>query len=178
MRPKQNANKHVHVVNRSKHDHAAAYTVNCTSLQDKSRQSSSWGCQIQDAKRAAAIERTRLRYAGVFDSYGSPAPTPAPPPECKKLYGATKSKLKSQLAKLDKEPLEFVLMYDRTPDSAEARFASRYPSSRVALDNDGQGQFEVLKQVWRDALEVGPKERGSHVKVSLRDPISIVHTIT
>ena len=117
------------------------------------------------------IENTRLRYAGVLNSYGSPAPTPAPPPECKKLYGALKSQIKTQLAKLDKEPLEFMLMYDRSPETAEASFGRKYPSSLVALAYNGQGMYEQLKQIWKDTLKAGPKERGSHVKVSLRDPM-------
>ena len=91
----------------------------------------------------------------------SPAPSPAPPPECRKLFGKTKSRIKAQLQSLNNEQLEYIEMLDKSPDpdTAESRFTSGYPNSPVVLYD----QFDSLFNVYKKMLEAGPKEVRSHV---------------
>ena len=124
-------------------------------------QSPSVGCQTEDKIRDAHI----LQFQGSVDENGSPNPTPAPPPNCQIYFGKLKSRIKSDIERLDKDFLEYLLMYDRNPQSAEDRFTQLYPDSWVIHGKNGRGFFQDLRDLWSEMLKNGPKEKGSHVKV-------------
>ena len=127
-------------------------------------QSSGVGCQKEDTIRDAHI----LQYQGSVDENGSPSPTPAPPPDCRTFFGKTRSRIKTDIERLDKDAFEFMRLYDSNPQSAEDRFTQLYPGSWVIHGNNGQGYFQDLRDLWAQMLKNGPLEKGSHVKVSLK----------
>ena len=89
------------------------------------------------------------------------------PPECRTLFGKTKSRIKAQLQSLNNEQLEYIETLDKSPDpdTAESRFTSGYPNSPVVLYD----HVDSLFNVYMTMLEAGPKEVRSHVEVTQAD---------